>query len=592
VRGRFVGFLMAVVDIDSTSEVECILQEKQARREGLPTGLGAKVTLAANLATVIAALHRQRHYVVDLKPVNLRFYRQSLYMAMLDCDGFSIQGKGERFEAPQITPDYLAPEFHGRALTGAGEAQQDRFALAVVIFQLLNFGIHPFTGRPTTERVPTDIPGRIAGRWYAYGLRPNPSLQPSPSSSHATMPGELRALFDRAFEGNAATRPSADEWGAVLREYAQRSTAKLVSCQRDHSHQHFAGQPCAACARVTLLAGAQAAAASRARTSPQQMVRALRTRVPAALARAGHKPPPNPPWPTPPSAARPPSNWPAPMPMSTSTPSSSISLIDWMRLIPAAVALLILLVVGISESVSDWLDRREAQARLEAKQAQVAAQAAARPVAVAPSAPAPEPPRRTLVPEPAWYELGDYDELVHALTGAMAEGNAYAIERGVGRMRAQSRNRHAAWEKRREAAIAKGANAAFAGAPGAYDAARDLHLSEGRNALTAGEPDRAKREFLYAMWLDADSADAWFGYGLAVDDSQERSGAIAFAFLLAPDARTAQARCASFEPRAAPAAGESSARSTLRQAAAYAERVRMRLAGTMPQAERVECATP
>jgi DNA-binding helix-hairpin-helix protein with protein kinase domain len=98
---RFLGYLMPLVDIDATSELECVLQERQARRLGLPTGLGAKVTLAANLCTVIAELHRQRHYIVDLKPVNLRFYRRSLYLALLDCDGFSIQGHGERFEAPQ-----------------------------------------------------------------------------------------------------------------------------------------------------------------------------------------------------------------------------------------------------------------------------------------------------------------------------------------------------------------------------------------------------------------------------------------------------------------------------------------------------------
>ena len=109
-RGAFVGFLMPAIDVDATSELECVLQERQARAAKLPTGLGAKMTLAANLAAVIAELHRRGHRVVDLKPVNLRFYPQSLYMATLDCDGFSIQGKDERFDAPQYTPDYAAPD--------------------------------------------------------------------------------------------------------------------------------------------------------------------------------------------------------------------------------------------------------------------------------------------------------------------------------------------------------------------------------------------------------------------------------------------------------------------------------------------------
>src|SRR4249919_587470 len=165
-RGRFIGYVMPAVDIKATSELEYMLQERQARAAGLPVGLGAKVTLAANLAAVVAELHRQRHYVVDLKPVNLRFYRQSLYMAMLDCDGFSIQGQGERFAAAQYTPDYVAPELQATGVDPVHEGAQDCFALAVVVFQLLNFGIHPFSGRPDSDRVPTDVPGRIAGRFY------------------------------------------------------------------------------------------------------------------------------------------------------------------------------------------------------------------------------------------------------------------------------------------------------------------------------------------------------------------------------------------------------------------------------------------
>jgi hypothetical protein len=261
-QGGFLGFAMPLLDFQTSVELECVMQERQARAQGLPTGLGARLTLATNLAGVIAELHRQGHYVVDLKPVNLRFYRRSLHVAMLDCDGCSIQGRGERFRAPQFTPEYLAPELHGWGIALADEETQDRFALAVVVFQLLNFGIHPFTGRPASDRIPTDIPGRIAARCYAYGERGNPNLAPSPASGHAAIPADLRAMFDRAFEGSGATRPSTGEWVGRLREYGQRSRGKVVACRADPRHQHFAGMPCAACARATLLA--QAASATRA----------------------------------------------------------------------------------------------------------------------------------------------------------------------------------------------------------------------------------------------------------------------------------------------------------------------------------------
>ncbi len=277
-RGKFLGFVMPSLDIRATSELEYILQERQARAEGLPVGLGAKITLAANLSAVIAELHKQHHYVVDMKPVNLRFYRRSLYMAMLDCDGFSIQGQNERFEAPQFTPDYLAPEFHANGLDVRGEEQQDRFALAVVIFQLLNFGIHPFTGRPTTERVPTDIPGRIQARAYAYGLKPNQSITPSMVSGHEAITRHLRNLFDRAFESAGTSRPSAGEWAAALKQYAQKSTGSLLVCKSNKEHQYFSGLDCAACARESLLKKARQATPVPAATN----VRKPYGRTPAA----------------------------------------------------------------------------------------------------------------------------------------------------------------------------------------------------------------------------------------------------------------------------------------------------------------------
>ncbi|WP_322427023.1 hypothetical protein [Janthinobacterium sp. GMG1] len=266
-QGGFAGFVMPLLDMAQTAELEQIMQERQARAAGLPTGLGPKLTLAANLAAVIDALHQQQHYVVDLKPVNLRFYRDSLYIAMLDCDGFSIQGHAERFPAEQFTADYLAPEFQRKGMPAGTEMAQDRFALAVVIFQLLNFGIHPYSGRPGNAQVATDIPGRIRDGCYAYGIKRHKQLAPNATSGHGLMPPELRAMFDRAFsQSPTPQRPSAADWAQLLRGYAQRSGGKLVICAVNPEHQHFAGQGCAACARDKVIG-----AAAQASVQAQQM---------------------------------------------------------------------------------------------------------------------------------------------------------------------------------------------------------------------------------------------------------------------------------------------------------------------------------
>lgn len=249
-RQRVIGFVMPVLDIQRTIELEYILQSRQAKAHNLPEGIGAKVSLACNLATLVSALHARQHRVIDMKPVNLRFYRDKLYIALLDCDGFSIQGEGQRFPTGQFTPDYLAPELQriGQVPDEQEEAQ-DRFSLAVIIFQLLNHGIHPYSGRSQNAKVPDDLPGRIAANCYAYGINAATNISPVPASTHHLLPTELRKLFDRAFCGSPTQRPSAGEWAQVLRPYALRSTQKIILCHQ--KHQHFAGMACLVCARET-----------------------------------------------------------------------------------------------------------------------------------------------------------------------------------------------------------------------------------------------------------------------------------------------------------------------------------------------------
>ncbi|MCX2587533.1 DNA-binding protein [Proteus sp. G2672] len=279
---QFVGFVMPELDVKNTIELEYILQERQAKAHGLPTGMGAKVSLAYNLCSLIDALHQQGHRIIDMKPLNLRFYKSSLYMSLLDCDGFSIQGENTRYPAGQFTVEYLAPEFQAKqTIPEAEEEWQDRFALAVIIFQLLNFGIHPFSGRPKNDTVPTDIPRRIAGRFYGYGIKAHNLISPSVASGHKQLPDTLRTLFDKAFSGAPSLRPSAKTWATALYEYAQPEKQQMLVCQKDKNHQHFAGKACAACARQAQLQ--QVATTQKQNQTQQEQVR--QTRVQNTIAR-------------------------------------------------------------------------------------------------------------------------------------------------------------------------------------------------------------------------------------------------------------------------------------------------------------------
>jgi DNA-binding helix-hairpin-helix protein with protein kinase domain len=236
---------MPAVDFQKTDLLESMLQPKQAELRNLRSDLGARITVAANLAEVVSAIHKQGHQIVDLKPPNLRFYRKELYVAVLDCDGFDISVPGQSHSAPQATPEYLAPEYHQNAI--ANPELQDRFALAVIIFRILNFGIHPYDGIAKGKAVPTDREGRVSSGLYPYGITSITAVSPLPVSAHKSFPGELRQHFDSAFGDSPSSRPSAREWSDVLRKYAERKNALLAPCYA--GHLWFTGNPCGECQR-------------------------------------------------------------------------------------------------------------------------------------------------------------------------------------------------------------------------------------------------------------------------------------------------------------------------------------------------------
>lgn len=247
--GNFIGFAMPAVDFHKTDLLESMLQPKQAEVRNLRSDLGARITVAANLAEVVSAIHKQGHQIVDLKPPNLRFYQKELYVAVLDCDGFYISVPGRVHSAPQATPEYLAPEYHQNAISDP--EIQDRFALAVIIFRILNFGIHPYDGLAKEKAVPTDREGRVSNGLYPYGIKSISAVSPLPVSAHQTFPNELRQYFDKAFTAPPSMRPSAWEWAVALRKYAERKNALLAPCNAQHLW--FTGKPCGECHRNSKL---------------------------------------------------------------------------------------------------------------------------------------------------------------------------------------------------------------------------------------------------------------------------------------------------------------------------------------------------
>jgi uncharacterized membrane protein len=264
-RGAFRGFVMPFIDLSQAAPLETLLVKALRRHHGLPENYGYRMFAAQNVAAAVAALHRAGHHIIDLKPQNLSIYKRTMYVAVVDCDGLAIDGgDGIRYPAGQFTDGYRAPE----AVAGGFEPHQlgetqDRFALAVVLFQLLNNGIHPFQGVP---RRPGDVLGteqeRINAGLYPYGAKADGRQSPSPGSIHDHFETETDELFRRAFDSRY--RPSAGEWRDHLRDLIQDGSLQKCASNPDE-HAHFS-KGCGLCAVEAGKTQRVAEARQRART--------------------------------------------------------------------------------------------------------------------------------------------------------------------------------------------------------------------------------------------------------------------------------------------------------------------------------------
>jgi len=251
---KFVGFLMPYVDYGFSNTLDYYLDPSLFREKFKyeSFALSYKVEVARNLAGVLKLLHSKGHHFIDFKPQNIRIYDRYHLVSLIDCDGFDICGiDGSRYPAKSFSSEYINP----RALElnsppeSLGE-EQDLFVLAVVIFQILNFGIHPYSGilKDGSSLATTDE--KVREGYYPYGINPNNRISPNKFSVHSMFLPELRSLFDRAFSGSTNNYPKVDEWINVLEEVlAEKKLTKCSTHPSKAEHIHFQSMACMACFR-------------------------------------------------------------------------------------------------------------------------------------------------------------------------------------------------------------------------------------------------------------------------------------------------------------------------------------------------------
>jgi hypothetical protein len=255
--GACVGFLMTYIDQEKTYSLDTFYDPVLVKRlQGqAEAALSMRLEIAVNLCTLVAEMHKLGHYFIDIKPQNIRVYKGFNRVVLMDCDGFSIRteihGIEKRFPAKLISTDYIAPEVTSDKLSPTVLSEnQDRYGLAVILFQLLNRGTHPFQGiLKDTSLTASTNDERAASGLYPYGLIENPNVSPRKQSIHDLFLFETRLLFDRAFSNSTnVERPTADQWKKHFTNILENKL--LVRCQvksTDVRHIHFSGMGCIGC---------------------------------------------------------------------------------------------------------------------------------------------------------------------------------------------------------------------------------------------------------------------------------------------------------------------------------------------------------
>ena len=232
--GQVVGFLMPRVD--RASEIHT-LHSPKSRLQKFPDATWAfLIHTAANIARAVATVHEAGFVVGDVNPKNILVTRQGT-VALLDCDSFQFESDGVTYRCEAGFPEYTPPELQGFAFRDVDRtAQHDAFGLAVIIFQLLFLGRHPFAGKFFGEGE-MSLSRAIAEGRFAYGTDSAARQMHAPPGvlPWQALPDELARLFERTFLTTA--RPAPREWIEALEATAQT----LTTCALHPGHRYAVG---------------------------------------------------------------------------------------------------------------------------------------------------------------------------------------------------------------------------------------------------------------------------------------------------------------------------------------------------------------
>ena len=199
------------------------------------------IRTAKNLAAAFHVLHKFGYIIGDVNEGNI-LVNDEACVQLIDCDSFQVPSKECTYYCEVGVAHFTPPEIQKSGNFKMQRSKNhDNFGLAILIFQLLFMGRHPYSG---VYRGREDMPieKAIVQHRFAYGkFSQKRSISPPPNSvGLSIVPAELAELFERAFSETGVQpggRPSAAGWWNVLEDLEQQ----LKRCGRDSVHYYYKG---------------------------------------------------------------------------------------------------------------------------------------------------------------------------------------------------------------------------------------------------------------------------------------------------------------------------------------------------------------
>lgn len=209
-NGGFAGFSMRLV---KGHEPLHELYAPGARKATFPEAdYRFLIHAARNISIAVSQVHDTGCVIGDINHSGILISNKAI-AALIDADSFQF---GTRFKCRVGVPEYTPPELQGRSLRGVYRTPvHDAFGLAVVIFQMLFMGRHPYVGRFASGDI--SIQEAISSGRFVYARKLPAGVKPPPASAGLyDFPSDLGSMFEAAFDSDHARRPTAKMWVDAL----------------------------------------------------------------------------------------------------------------------------------------------------------------------------------------------------------------------------------------------------------------------------------------------------------------------------------------------------------------------------------------